>query len=54
MNTAHGMTLAEALMHTLSRLLAGEGYERVVRAVGVETWHEIVGNYCALPTGNFT
>jgi hypothetical protein len=41
MNTAHGTSLAEALMHILSRLLAhDEGYERVVRAVGVDTWHE--------------
>jgi Ran-binding protein 1 len=39
-------------MHILSRLLAGEGYERVVRAVGVDTWHEIVDNYLALPTSH--
>jgi hypothetical protein len=49
-NTAHGTGLAEALMHILSKLLAGEGNERVVRAVGVDTWHEIVDNYSALPT----
>jgi Ran-binding protein 1 len=47
--TAHGEKLAEALTHTLSRLLAGEGYERVVRAVGVDTWHGIVDHYLALP-----
>jgi hypothetical protein len=41
-------------MHILSRLLAGEGYERVVRAVGVDTWHEIVDNYSALPTWRST
>jgi hypothetical protein len=52
--TAHGTSLAEALMHILSRLLAGEGYERVVRAVGVDTWHEIVDNYSALPTWRST
>jgi hypothetical protein len=52
--TAHGTSLAEALMHILSRLLAGEGYERVVRAVGVDTWHEIVDNYSALPSWRST
>jgi hypothetical protein len=50
--TAHGAGLAEALMHILSRLLASESYERVVRAVGVDTWHEIVDNCFA--TGNST
>jgi hypothetical protein len=38
----------------LVELLAGEGYERVVRAVGVDTWHEIVDNYSALPTWRST
>jgi Ran-binding protein 1 len=52
--TAHGTSLAEALMHILSRLLAGEGYERVVRAVGVDAWHEFVDNYSALPICNST
>jgi hypothetical protein len=51
LNTA---ATGEALMHILSRLLAGAGYERVVRAVGVDTWHEIVDNYSALPTSNLT
>jgi Ran-binding protein 1 len=52
--TAHGTSLAEALMRILSRLLAGQGYERVVRAVGVDTWHEIVDNYSAWPTWRST
>jgi hypothetical protein len=52
-NTDHGTRLAEALTIILSRLLThDEGYERVVRAVGVDTWHEIVDTYFALPTGN--
>jgi hypothetical protein len=53
-NTDQGTRLAEALMHILSRLLAGEGYERVVRAVGVDTWHELVDSYSALPTSRST
>jgi Ran-binding protein 1 len=48
--TTHDTRLAEALMNILSRLLAGEGYERVVRAVGLDTWHEIMDNYSALPS----
>jgi Ran-binding protein 1 len=52
--TAHGTRLAEALMHILSRLLAGDGYERVVRAVGVDMWHEFVDDYLTSPTGNST
>jgi Ran-binding protein 1 len=52
--TFHGTRLAEALMHILSRLLASEGYERVMRAVGVDTWHEIVDNYSALPAWRST
>jgi Ran-binding protein 1 len=52
--TTHGTSLTEALMHILSRLLAGGGYERVVPAVGVDTWHEIVDNYSALPTWRST
>jgi hypothetical protein len=50
--TAHGTSLAKALMRILSRLLTGEGYERVVRAVGVDTWHGIMDNYSALPICN--
>jgi hypothetical protein len=54
MKTAYGKSLSKTLLHILSRLLAGGGYERVVRAVGVDTWHAIVDNYCALPTGTST
>jgi Ran-binding protein 1 len=52
--TAQGTRLAEALMHILSRLLADEGYERVVRAVGLDTWHEFVDNYSVLPAWRST
>jgi hypothetical protein len=52
MNTAHGTRLAELLMHIVSRLLSHGGYERVVRVVGVDTWHEIVDNCFA--TGSST
>jgi hypothetical protein len=48
-NTTHGTSVAQALVHILSRLLADGGYERVVRAVGVDTWHELVDKYSALP-----
>jgi hypothetical protein len=52
--TAHCTSLAEALMNILSRLLEGEGYERFMRAVGVDTWHEFVDKYLASPTGYST
>jgi hypothetical protein len=52
--TVHGTSLAEALMHILSRLLAGGGYERAVRTLGVDTWHEILDNYSALPAWRST
>jgi Ran-binding protein 1 len=52
--TVHGTSLAEALMHILSRLLAGGGYERAVRTLDVDTWHEILDNYSALPAWRST
>jgi hypothetical protein len=47
--TSGSRYLAELSLHIVSILLDGDGYERVVRAVGVDTWHQLTDHYAALP-----
>jgi hypothetical protein len=51
--TSGSRKLAELSLRIVSILLAGDGYERVVRAVGVDTWHQLTDHYAALPKGTW-